>query len=73
MTYLEYTKNELHDILDMTIENDVSELFEKKFEIFAKLSSSGLLAHLPLDKIMTLVPSNMEDSVQSELNNLSLE
>ncbi len=66
-------KNELHDILDMTIENDVSELFEKKFEIFAKLSSSGLLAHLPLDKIMTLVPSNMEDSVQSELNNLSLE
>ncbi len=47
MTYLEYTKNELHDILDMTIENDVSELFEKKFEIFAKLSSSGLLAHLP--------------------------
>ncbi len=57
----------------MTIENDVSELFEKKFEIFAKLSSSGVLAHLPLDKIMTLVPSNMEDSVQSELNNLSLE
>ncbi len=73
MYYTGIHKNELHDILDMTIENDVSELFEKKFEIFAKLSSSGLLAHLPLDKIMTLVPSNMEDSVQSELNNLSLE
>ncbi len=32
----EIHKNELHDIVDMTIENAVSELFEKKFEIFAK-------------------------------------
>ncbi len=72
MTYLEYTKTNCR-YFRYDNENDVSELFEKKFEIFAKLSSSGLLAHLPLDKIMTLVPSNMEDSVQSELNNLSLE
>ncbi len=32
MTYLEYTKR-MHDILDMTIENDVSDLFEKKLNI----------------------------------------
>ncbi len=46
---------------------------KRNLKYLPKLSSSGLLAHLPLDKIMTLVPSNMEDSVQSELNNLSLE
>ncbi len=58
----------------MTIENDVSELFEKKFEIFAKLSSSGLLGTLPLDKNYDFSSaSNMEDSVQSELNIFSLE
>ncbi len=45
----------------MTIENDVSELFEKKFEIFAKLSSSDYWHIYQLDKNYDLVPSNMED------------
>jgi hypothetical protein len=55
-------KEELNKILDMTIENDVSELMDRKFEIFSMLSSSGLLAHLPIDKIMTLMPGNIDTS-----------
>jgi hypothetical protein len=72
-------KEELNEILDMTIENDISELLQedKKFEIFAKLSGSGLLAHLPLGKIMSLIPKSMEGAFNSgeelDLKSLSLE
>ncbi len=56
----------------MTIENDVSDYLKRNLK-YCKVKQFWITGTLPLDKIMTLVPSNMEDSVQSELNNLSLE
>lgn len=50
-------KEELKKILDLAIENNVDELFEKKYEIFGILSSSGILTHLPFDKIMSIASS----------------
>jgi hypothetical protein len=68
-------KEAIDDILNMAIENDVENLLHgnNKFLIFSKLSSSGFLSNLPLNKLSSLLPSNMEETFHSELDNLSLE
>lgn len=53
-------KEDLNKILDMTIQYEISELVDKKFEIFSILSSSGLLAQMPIEKLLSVSNLNIQ-------------
>jgi len=48
-------KSEILSILDMVLEHNLDDIMDRKFEILAKLSSSGILANIPLPYMMQLV------------------
>jgi hypothetical protein len=45
-------KLEIIELLNMILENHIDDLMNRKFEILSKLSSSGLLANIPINKML---------------------